>query len=151
MDNAKQRAIKATEILLKRKGYEVVSTGWSCPDGEIGAIALDGDCVVFLEVAVGQDEFPEPEAPRSLRESLAVKWLSTEGCEISDAPVRFDNISFIVVNDTKALVRHHINALSEACAFRNAGASLAKQSLDVKAPDRRHGQIMGKTLCYCLD
>lgn len=114
MDNAKQRAIKATEILLQRKGYEVISTGWSCPDGEIGAVARDGDCVVFLEVAVGQDEFPEPEAPRSLRESLAVKWLATEGCEISDAPVRFDNISFIVANGAKALVRHHINALSEA-------------------------------------
>lgn len=113
MDSTKQRAIKATEVLLRRKGYEVISTAWSCPDGEIGAVARDGGCIVFLEIAVGQDEFPEPEAPRSLRESLAAKWLATEGCEISDVPVRFDDISFIVVNDTKALVRHHINVLSE--------------------------------------
>lgn len=50
MDSIKQRAIKATEIFLERKGYEVVSAGWSCPEGKVDMVARDGECVVFLEV-----------------------------------------------------------------------------------------------------
>ena len=113
MDSIKQRAIKATAVFLERKGYGVVSTGWSCPEGEIGVVARDGECVVFLEVTASEDGFAKPEVSRTLRETLAAKWLAAEGGEIADVPVRFDDVAFIVVGGTRALVRHHINSLSE--------------------------------------
>lgn len=73
MDGIKQHAIKATEIFLERKGYEVISTGWSCPEGEVDVVARDGECVVFLEVTASEGGFAESQAPRSLRESLAAR------------------------------------------------------------------------------
>ena len=73
MDSIKQRAIKATEIFLERRGYEVVSAGWSCPEGKVDMVARDGECVVFLEVTASEGGFAEPQAPRSLRESLAAR------------------------------------------------------------------------------
>lgn len=113
MDDIKQHAIKATEIFLERKGYEVISTGWSCPEGEVDVVARDGECVVFLEVTASEGGFAESQAPRSLRESLAASHLAAEGGEIADVPVRFDDVAFIIMGGTRALVRHHINSLSE--------------------------------------
>ena len=45
-------------------------------------------------------------------------WEDPEGAgadeEVANMPVRFDDISFMVMGETRALLRHHINALSEA-------------------------------------
>ena len=100
MDGIKQHAIKATEIFLERKGYEVISTGWSCPEGEVDVVARDGECVVFLEVTASEGGFAESQAPRSLRESLAARWLAAEGGEIADVPVRFDDVAFIIMGSS---------------------------------------------------
>ena len=38
---------------------------------------------------------------------------STADDVLIDKPVRFDTIAFLVVGESRALPRHHINALSE--------------------------------------
>ena len=50
-------------------------------------------------------------------EGLAAKWL-TCNCPEGDIAVRFDRVDMLVVGESKALLRHHINAYgsSEALA-----------------------------------
>ncbi|GHV01217.1 UPF0102 protein [Clostridia bacterium] len=36
--------------LLERKGYRILESNYKCPLGEIDAIALDGETLVFVEV-----------------------------------------------------------------------------------------------------
>jgi putative endonuclease len=35
---------------LKKKGYRILETNYRCRSGEIDIVALDGDCLVFIEV-----------------------------------------------------------------------------------------------------
>lgn len=44
------RSERAAERYLRRLGFRVVSRNWSCPAGELDLVALDGPCLVFVEV-----------------------------------------------------------------------------------------------------
>ena len=44
------RSERAAARFLRRKGYRVVARNYSCPLGELDLVALDGRCVVFVEV-----------------------------------------------------------------------------------------------------
>jgi putative endonuclease len=44
------RAERAAAHFLKRQGYRLLARNYSCPLGELDLIALDGECVVFVEV-----------------------------------------------------------------------------------------------------
>lgn len=35
---------------LVAKGYEIADRNWRCQSGELDLVALDGDCLVFVEV-----------------------------------------------------------------------------------------------------
>ena len=62
----------------------------------------------------GAESFPQEAIDRAQHEVLAAHWLATADDELIDKPVRFDIIAFLVVGESRALLRHHINALSEA-------------------------------------
>ena len=115
MNNLHEKAIAASERFLERRGYEVLSTSWG------GTRRLrhhrrrcDGRGHHRLRHRRGQnatDGFPEEDNNRVKRETLAAKWLE-ENAERGDVSVRFDAISMMVVNEDRALLRHHINQLS---------------------------------------
>ncbi len=44
------RSEKAATRFLRDKGCRIVVQNWSCPIGELDVVALDGDCLVFVEV-----------------------------------------------------------------------------------------------------
>lgn len=44
------RAERAAAKFLKRLGYRILVRNYSCPLGELDLIALDGTCIVFVEV-----------------------------------------------------------------------------------------------------
>jgi putative endonuclease len=44
------RSERAAARFLKRLGYRILARNFSCVFGEIDLIALDGDCIVFVEV-----------------------------------------------------------------------------------------------------
>ena len=55
------RSERAAARFLKRLGYRVVARNYSCPHGELDLVALDGDCVVFVEVrSTGSDDLGRP-------------------------------------------------------------------------------------------
>lgn len=44
------RSERAAACFLRRLGYRIVARNWSCKLGELDLVALDGACVVFVEV-----------------------------------------------------------------------------------------------------
>ena len=54
---------------LEARGYEIVSTNYSCQWGEVDIIARDGDCLVFVEVRTrtGKGQYGAPEESISKR------------------------------------------------------------------------------------
>lgn len=46
---------QAERFLRRRRGYRIVTRNYVCPAGEIDLVALDGDCIVFVEVKTRTD------------------------------------------------------------------------------------------------
>ena len=99
---------------LERRGYEILERNWKCPFGEADIIARDGDDVLFIEVktrtgvAKGLPEDAVTKEKRSRYEKIAASYsLNIEGY---DTPIRFDVIAIVVIENKRALLRHHVNA-----------------------------------------
>jgi putative endonuclease len=55
------RSERAAERFLTRLGYRIVARNYACPLGELDLVALDGPCVVFVEVrSTGSDDVEKP-------------------------------------------------------------------------------------------
>ena len=118
MENLLSKSIKAAATLLERQDYEVLDREWGpgCIPGS-GIVALDGDTLVFVGVRAREGaEGGLPEMPGAFRkraEEAAARWLATNGDRVGDVRVRFDFVSFLVLDEGRALARHVINALGE--------------------------------------
>ena len=44
------RSERAAARFLRRLGYRILARNWSCPLGELDLVALDGACLIFVEV-----------------------------------------------------------------------------------------------------
>jgi putative endonuclease len=118
MSELKEKAVKAASTFLTRKGYEVIDTEWKSEDGgAIDLVARDGDDLVFCDVQVSEDASKgmptdSSEGSRERREIMAAKWL---GANMADGDpnvaIRFDEIALLVIDGSRALLRHHINCL----------------------------------------
>lgn len=100
------RALEAVKSCLENKGYEIVG------DTDRGLVAIEDGCIVFVSVLVrfkskGQG-FAEDRSTRETREMEACEWLAGN-LDIEPMPFRFDEVSLIVVNDGRAILRHHVN------------------------------------------
>ena len=111
-----RKAIKASKIFLERKGYEVLETSWECPAGSIDIIARDDSGIVFIEVnatSMNHGSFPDEAdtaAKRTRFERIALAYMA--GRDETNMSIRFDIVSMVVMNESRAMLRHHINALS---------------------------------------
>lgn len=115
MKELKTSAVKAASRYLDRKGYTVLEVGWKSEAGEADVVAKDGDALVFVKVRArtgAKAGFPAEgngAAERAEREKVALAYLA-EYDEV-DIPVRFDDMSFVVIAPDRAMIRHHINSL----------------------------------------
>jgi putative endonuclease len=88
------RSERAAESYLRRQGYRVVARNFSCPYGELDLVALDGGCVVLVEVrSTGQNDPTLPAAsvgPAKQRRltDLALYFLKTH--RLLNHSARFD-------------------------------------------------------------
>lgn len=113
----RNRSIRAVQRFLERREYEVMDT-WEHQDF-CGVVAKDSDdALVFAQVLckLADDEgFPkESGVDRGELEVLASDWLRARNKDSWETPVRFDVVSILVLNEDRAFLRHHINALSQA-------------------------------------
>ena len=100
------RALEAVKSCLKNKGYEIVG------DTDRGLVAIEDGELVFASVLVRvdgkADGFAEDRSSRETREREACEWLA-ENSTIEPMPFRFDEVSLIVINTGRAILRHHVN------------------------------------------
>lgn len=122
MYELKEKAVRAAEKFLVKRGYEVVESNWKSESGSsIDLVAREDGTVVFVDVSArsGIDcGMPEEggEMHRRRREIAAATWLSehADDEDVVDTPVRFDSIAMLLVSESRALLRHHINCLGGA-------------------------------------
>ena len=88
------RSERAAARYLRRQGYRIVARNFRCPRGELDLVAVDGACVVFIEVRSTGGEDPSRPAlsvdtakQRRLTE-LALTFLQQH--HLLDQPARFD-------------------------------------------------------------
>ena len=109
------KAVQAANAFLSRKGYEILEEGWAHGADVADIVAKDGDagCLVIADVLVKDDglDMPEEKPDRGKFERIAAAYLAELGDEENFA-VRYDMVSILVLSDSRALLRHHINALS---------------------------------------
>ena len=110
-----EKAVKAAARFIERKGFELLETGWTSPEGtRIDLTASDDDTLVFIDVTAteyGEGGFEGGKVKRGDLEIAAASWLAGNTPD-GDIQVRFDIIDMLVVSTDRALLRHHINAFS---------------------------------------
>ena len=109
------KAKKAAANYLKKKGYRIIDRDFETPAGVIDFVVKDTDenVLVFCQVSVSNGEFAKEDATRGQIEEMSICYMAKNSDEINDCAVRFDLIDIAVINEGRALLRHHINAFGE--------------------------------------
>ena len=105
---------------LKRRGYIVLERNWTCPAGEADIVAKDEDGVlVFVEVKTRSSleaGLPaESVTPRKRARYERIAGYFLADYDGADCRVRFDVVALLVLNESRALVRHYVNAFGAGC------------------------------------
>lgn len=117
-ETLQEKGLKAAIKFLERQDYKILELGWTSKAGEVDIIATDIDNLIFIKVETHSkidDGLPEDRMKKKTRqrfEQSAIEYLSH--ADIRDVIVRFDVISMVVVDEERAFLRHHINALSSS-------------------------------------
>ena len=88
------RSERAAVRFLKGLGYRILLCNYRCPHGELDVIALDGRCIVFVEVrSTAADDVTAPAASVDMAKqrrltNLALHFLQQH--RLLDYPARFD-------------------------------------------------------------
>jgi len=103
--------------MLTDKGCLIVETNFRCPEGEIDIVALDGDCLVFVEVRARRSRrFGTPEESITLRKKERIRAAAARYREQhDDLPElwRIDVVAVEIVAGRLSRVDHIVNAIGE--------------------------------------
>lgn len=99
-----ERIKTAAKTFLTHKGYEILDDNY-----DPLMVALENDTIVFLDITIGNKEsgFKDTNLSRKEFESIAINWLAANDNQI-DKAIRFDILSFVLVDEDKAILRHEI-------------------------------------------
>jgi len=117
------RSERAAARYLKRQGFRIVARNYSCPLGELDLVALDGRCIVFVEVrsTEGRD-MAKPaasvdDAKQRRLSTLALYFLQKK--RLLDQAARFDVLTVSWPADqAKPVFEHHRNAFEATGRFQ---------------------------------
>lgn len=117
------RSERAAARFLKRLGYRILARNYSCPQGELDLIALDGSCIVFVEVrSTEQGETTRPalsvDAAKQRRlTDLALHYLQRH--RLLGKPARFDVLAVSWPPDQREPeITHHPHAFEAVGRFQ---------------------------------
>ena len=116
MEAIDTRATRGIRVYLERRGFEILEDGWAHGGDVADFIARDVDDLVFVNCQITQNGgkgFPEEDADRAALERLAAAYLA-EHLDSEDIRIRFDVVSMLIVGESRALLRHHLNALGRS-------------------------------------
>lgn len=117
------RSERAAARFLKGLGYRVVARNYSCPHGEIDLVALDGRCLVFVEVrSTGSDDAARPAASVDLAKQKRLTQLALHFLQkyrLLDHSARFDVLALSWPNHRREpFIVHHPNAFPAVGQFQ---------------------------------
>lgn len=120
MESFNNKVNEAASKFLTHRGYEIVEETWKREGGmlPVDIVAIEDETIVFVSTkgrnAESGASFDNGMPDRNKLEAFAIKWFTEHVDEYDNRPFRFDIISILVIGDDakKALLRHHINALS---------------------------------------
>ena len=117
------RSERAAEGFLRRLGYRILARNYSCPLGELDLVAVDGRCVVFVEVrSTGGDDPARPalsvDAAKQRRlTELAIRYLQAHG--LLGQAARFDVLALNWPPDRREpIIAHYRNAFDAVGRFQ---------------------------------
>ncbi len=117
------RSERAAARYLRRLGYRIVARNFRCPLGEIDLVALDGDCIVFVEVRsteTGELARPAASVDREKQRRLtrlALFYLKQKG--LLDRAARFDVLAIRWPADRgEPTMAHYPNAFEATDRFQ---------------------------------
>ena len=117
----KEQEVLAAVHYLQGHDYVVLDTSWKCNFGEVDIVAIDNDCLTFIEVKSLKsldgtiDSFPKfkvTDKKRTKYENIALAYLVTY--DFADIPMRFDTIGLVLINNDRCVVKHAVNAFGVA-------------------------------------
>jgi putative endonuclease len=117
------RSERAAERFLRRLGYRIVARNYSCPHGELDLVAVDGRCVVFVEVRSTESADPSvpaasvDDAKQRRLTSLALHFLQRHG--LLNHSARFDVLAISwPPGRAEPVIVHHQNAFPAVGRFQ---------------------------------
>ena len=117
------RSERAASRFLRRKGYRIVARNYSCKLGELDIVAIDGTCVVFIEVR--STETAETERPAASVDAAKQRRLSAlalhflQAKKLLNHPARFDVLAISWPADQKEpTIVHYENAFEAVGKFQ---------------------------------
>ena len=117
------RSERAAERFLRRLGYRVVARNYSCSHGELDLVAVDGACVVFVEVRSTEGDDPTApaasvnDAKQRRLTQLALHFLQKH--RLLNHSARFDVLAISWPPDrAEPVIVHHANAFPAAGRFQ---------------------------------
>lgn len=117
------RSERAAARFLKGLGYRILARNYSCTFGELDVVALDGDCIVFVEVRSTENEDTNRPAlsvdsvkQRKLTK-LALHFLQQR--RLLGRSARFDILAISWPPGTNTpVIAHHANAFEAVGRFQ---------------------------------
>jgi putative endonuclease len=117
------RSERAAARFLRRVGYRIVARNYTCPHGELDLVAVDGRCVVFVEVrSTGTDNPERPAASVDARKqtrltNLALYFLQQH--RILNQAARFDVLAISWPPDSREpTITHYRHAFEAVGRFQ---------------------------------
>lgn len=118
MKDLATKANQVTERFLERRGFDIIERVWEKDeDAPVAIIAEEDDAIVFVKVQyrADGDAFPREELDQEAFEVFACKFLTEHKDDYVDRSFRFDVVAILIVSEDRAIIRHHINCMSEEC------------------------------------
>jgi putative endonuclease len=113
------RSERAAVVFLRRLGYRILQHNFSCNLGEIDIIALDGSCIVFVEVRsteAADTSGPALSVDRRKQQKLtrlAQYYLKAK--RLTDCAARFDVLAISwPAHEAEPRIVHYLNAFDAA-------------------------------------
>jgi putative endonuclease len=117
------RSERAAARYLRRQGFRIVARNYRCPLGELDLVALEGDCVVFVEVrSTGSDDVSRPATSVDLAKQrrltdLGVYFLREH--RLLEQPARFDVLALTwPPSQREPTITHYRNAFEAVGKFQ---------------------------------
>ena len=106
--NTNEKALRGIRNFLQLRDMEIVEDGWAHGKDKIDFVVRDEDELVFVATTIRTNEGTGlgAETPdRKMFERIAAAYLAEH------LDTRFDIVTMLILGESKALLRHHRNAL----------------------------------------